>query len=403
MTKLPLNVFVGQELVGRLYRSEAEEDTTLFQYRERVSAPSAVSLTMPARVDQYDAMGGLLPIFEMNLPEGMLRERLRLQFAKAIPAFDDLDLLRIVGASQIGRIRYSEKDQIDAIVPKQDLKEILTHKGASDLFAHLLERFAMYSGVSGVQPKVLVRDEKAPDKVTHRGATHIVKTFDPAEYPELAANEFICTLGAQAAGIRTARLRLSDNRRFLIVDRFDLTEEGTYLGIEDFCVLDARRAHGRYDGSYEHVAKRITNFVSPSALAVAREQFALIVVYACTVGNGDAHLKNFSVLYRHAEDIVELAPAYDMVCTQVYVPRDSLALAMQESKEFPGRETLIRFVRHVTGKTPQSATRLLEQVALGAKAAISKAGQYAKRHKDAKEFTGRLIDVMRAGLVRLER
>jgi pimeloyl-ACP methyl ester carboxylesterase len=70
---------------------------------------------------------------------------------------------------------------------------------------------------------------------------------------------------------------------------------------------------------------------------------------------GDAHLKNFSVLYRHAEDIVELAPAYDFVSTQVYQPRDTLALSLRGSKTFPPREELIRFVRHVTGKAQQSA------------------------------------------------
>ena len=168
---------------------------------------------MPIRADHYDSMSGLLPIFDMNLPEGALRERLRLQFAKAIPEFDDLDLLGIVGSSQIGRWRYSPQDELDVAVPKQDLNEILTYQGAADLFAHLLERFATYSGVSGIQPKVLVRDAKAPDKLTHRGATHIVKTFDPAEYPELAANEFICTSGAAAAGIRTASVQLSVRRR----------------------------------------------------------------------------------------------------------------------------------------------------------------------------------------------
>ena len=40
------------------------------------------------------------PIFEMNLPEGVLRERLRLAFAKATGTFDDFDLLGIVGRSQ---------------------------------------------------------------------------------------------------------------------------------------------------------------------------------------------------------------------------------------------------------------------------------------------------------------
>ena len=109
-----------------------------------------------------------------------------------------------MGSSQIGRLRYSQRDELDVAVPRQDLNEILTYQGAADLFAHLLERFATYSGVSGIQPKVLVRDAQAPDRLTHRGATHIVKTFDPADYPELAANELICTSGAAAAGIRTA-------------------------------------------------------------------------------------------------------------------------------------------------------------------------------------------------------
>lgn len=402
MKKAPVNVFVGREPVGRLDRSDVDEDTLLFGYRDGAVPANAVSLTMPIRADQYDAIAGLLPIFEMNLPEGALKERLRLQFAKAIPEFDDLDLLHVVGASQIGRLRFSRHEQIDPAVPEQDLQEILTYAGSSDLFAYLLERFATYSGVSGVQPKVLVRDAKAPEKLAHRGATHIVKTFDAAEYPELAANEFICTLGAAAAGIRTARVQVSDNRRFLIVDRFDLASDGEYLGIEDFCVLDGRRAHGRYDGSYERIAKRITDFVSPRALADAREQYALAVLYACTVGNGDAHLKNFSVLYRHAEDVVELAPAYDMVSTQVYLPRDSLALTMQDSKEFPTRERLIKFARHATGKTEKAATLLLEQVRAGAETAIAEARKYGKHHADARTVIGRLIDVVRDGMRRLE-
>lgn len=74
---------------------------------------------MPVRADQYDSMAGLLPLFEMNLPEGALRERLRLQFAKTIPEFDDLDLLQIIVTSQIGRLRYSLQDKMSDEVPMQ--------------------------------------------------------------------------------------------------------------------------------------------------------------------------------------------------------------------------------------------------------------------------------------------
>lgn len=401
MSKPPVNVFVADAVVGRLSRSEVEEDTVLFRYRDGAIARNAVSLTMPIRPDQYDAMGGLLPVFEMNLPEGALRERLRLQFAKAVPGFDDLDLLHIVGASQIGRLRYSQRETLDPVVPALDLREILTYRGSADLFSHLMDVFATYSGISGVQPKVLIREQKAPDKLNHRGATHIVKTFDPVEYPELAANEFICMRGAEAAGIRSARVRLSENRRFLIVDRFDLADDGAYLGIEDFCVLDGRRAHGRYEGAYEKIARRITDFVSPSALMGAREQFALIVAYGCTIGNGDAHLKNFSILYRDAEDRVDLAPAYDMVSTQPYLPRDTLALTLDGTKAFPRRPALLSFVRRVTGKTAKSATILLDQVRYGAERAIDEGRRYARRHREAKPFFERFADVVNAGLKRL--
>src|ERR1700731_1144829 len=216
MQKSALNVFANTERAGRLDRSGREEDTILFTYREGRPRDQAVSLTMPVRPDQYDAMAGLLPIFEMNLPEGALKERLRNQFAKAIPEFDDLDLLSIVGSSQIGRLRYSTREQLIEEIPTQDLDDILTYTGTADLFATLLERFATYCGISGMQPKVLIRERDVPPNLVHHGATHIIKSFDPTVYPELAANEFICMRGAAAAGILTPTVRLAENRRLLV-------------------------------------------------------------------------------------------------------------------------------------------------------------------------------------------
>jgi serine/threonine-protein kinase HipA len=399
--KPPLHTFTGDRPVGSVTRSDLEPDTFLFGYRNGTPPESAVSLTMPVRADQYDSMSGLLPIFEMNLPEGALRERLRLQFAKTIPEFDDLDLLQIVGTSQIGRLRYSLQDSIEENVPTQDLSEILTYEGGADLFAHLLERFATYSGISGMQPKVLIREMPVPEKITHQGATHIVKSFDPREYPELAANEFICMQGAAAAGIDTPRARLSANRQFLIVDRFDLLADGSYLGIEDFCVLDGRRSHGRYDGSYEGIARRMGHYVSPGVLGKAKDQFALMVAYSCAVGNGDAHLKNFSVIYRHPEDEVDLAPAYDIVSTLPYIPKDTLALELSGSKEFPDRARLLKFVRQVTGRSSKAAQQLLDHAAAGIDVALAHAADYGRQHGDASEFVQRITAVMTAGRDRL--
>jgi serine/threonine-protein kinase HipA len=399
--KPPLHVFTGSLPVGSLTHSDREADTILFSYRQGAHPEDAVSVTMPVRADQYDSMAGLLPIFEMNLPEGALKERLRMQFAKTIPEFDDLDLLSIVGSSQIGRLRYAHQEQLRESVPTQDLSEILTYKGSADLFAHLLERFATYSGISGMQPKVLVREIALPDKVTQRGATHIVKSFDPREFPELAANEWVCTRGASAAGIATSGVRMSENRQFLIVDRFDLAADGRYLGTEDFCVLNGLRAHGRYDGSYENIAKRITDYVTANRLAAAREQFVLMVAYACAIENGDAHLKNFSVLYAQPEGEISLAPAYDLVCTSLYMPRDKLALTLNGSKDYPDRAGLVKFIRYVTGQSEASAAGVIEQVIAGVHVAIAQTRRYAKRHADAAEFAQKLTAIMKRGIARL--
>jgi serine/threonine-protein kinase HipA len=207
------------------------------------------------------------------------------------------------------------------------------------LFGDLLRQYAVHSGISGVQPKVMVREEGArPSRLSHRAAAHIVKSFDPREFPELAANEFFCTRAAEYAGIAVPSLRLSANRRILVAERFDLRTDGSYLGCEDFCVLNGLRAHGRYEGSYERVAERIGQFVSLENQNLAFEQFFATVALCCAIGNGDAHLKNFSVLYENPEAAVYLSPSYDLVCTTLYYARDVLALTLADSKSFPDHQ-----------------------------------------------------------------
>src|ERR1019366_6785863 len=138
------------------------ERCSSFAYLPNMAPERGVSVTMPVRLPSWDIPFGLAPIFEMNLPEGVLRERLRLAFAKATGTFDEFDLLSIVGRTQIGRIRYTgDKEQLHEDVPFQSVDEILARRRDGDLFRYLIEKFAAFSGISGVQPKILVRDEQA--------------------------------------------------------------------------------------------------------------------------------------------------------------------------------------------------------------------------------------------------
>jgi serine/threonine-protein kinase HipA len=402
MQQASVDVFAGRRLSGLLSRSEIAADTFLFGYAPDCRTEDAVSLTMPVVRDQYDAMGTVHPIFEMNLPEGALRERLERSFSKAVPQFDSLSLLEIVGQSQLGRLRYAKQGASPIEMPRQSVKEILAYKGTEDLFQDLLQRFATYSGVSGVQPKVLLRDADPPlAKLTHRGATHIVKTWSPGEFPELAANEYFCMRAAHYAGIATPKVSLSQNRRFLIVERFDVDAGGSYLGFEDFCVLNGMRASGRYQASYELIAKRIGQFVSATARRNALEQFYKIVALSCALGNGDAHLKNFGVIYQHADAGVTFAPAYDIVSTLVYAPHDSLALTLGGDKRFPDRARLIAFGRQACGLPLAHTRRLLDEALGGVDQALRAMTSYARDNRDFARARDQLSKVFRAGVASL--
>ncbi len=155
-----IKVWTDGAEAGLLDRSGARGST--FVYQPGASPARSVSVSMPVRLSSWDVQYGLHPIFEMNLPEGVLRERLRLAFAKATGTFDEFDLLGIVGRSQVGRLRYTgQKEQLHEDVPFQSVDEILEKRRSGDLFRYLLDKFASYSGISGVQPKIMVRDEAA--------------------------------------------------------------------------------------------------------------------------------------------------------------------------------------------------------------------------------------------------
>jgi serine/threonine-protein kinase HipA len=402
VTPKSLQVYAdGPIPVGEISRSQLEEGTFLFSYQQDTQADQAVSLTMPVAPDQYDSMGTLHPIFEMNLPEGMLRQKLELMFSKLVEGFDDMALLQIVGATQIGRLKFGQTNQtganIDNSMPTHSVSDVLAYNGAEDLFSELLNKFAQYSGLSGMQPKVLLADAGTVDKITHKAATHIVKSFDPREYPELAANEYFCMRAARLAGLPVPNVKLSSNRRLLVVERFDRLPDGTFLGFEDFCVLSGMRSNGRYTGTYEQLAQRIQQFVSPEFRPQAMIQFFGTLVLSCAIGNGDAHLKNFGVIYSSYGGPVSLAPAYDLLSTKVYQPRDVMALSMAGSKTFPNLKVLIAFGRQHCMLSAGQCTKGIESVFNALQQVEEEIIQFAHENNDFETAANALVKVFKVG------
>lgn len=368
------NVFVHRRIVGVLSR---EIPTNRFVYDDDVPGSLAVSLLMPAGPAPYHAerTGVLHPVFDMNLPEGALRETLSGMFAKALPIFDDLALLEIVGRSQIGRLRFANSVEDLDQIPTQNLRELLSYRGTEDVFADLIQRYARFSGISGVQPKLMIRDDGSlgtnpfspvptSDRVTARGTTHIVKSFDAAKFPGLAANEYYCLKAARTAGLTVPPVEIATEGRLLIVERFDRRADGTYLGFEDGCALDGRLSREKYEGSYEQLVTILASILQgPDGTAAELARFFRLLVVSVALRNGDAHRKNFGVVYEDATGWVTLAPAFDIITTSAYLPNDTLALTLDGTKRWPDARRLVRFAQRRCQLTEAAAKTILVEVA----------------------------------------
>jgi serine/threonine-protein kinase HipA len=358
---MPIRVWVENRLIGHL--DDGVDGGGTFAYDPETPAHCAVSITMPVRTASFSTIAGLPPIFQMNQPEGALRARLVNDFSKG-GRFTDVDMLALTSVGQIGRIRYSQPGQdISSDLATESVDDLLRGGRPQEIYEYLSAKYARYSGISGVQPKTMVRDVDAPP-MTFATPTHIVK-FWTDEFPDLAANEFFCMAAAARAGIATPDVRLARDGSRLIIKRFDLDEDGEAIGFEDFCVLNGVGTSDKYQGGYEkRLFQRIRDYAStPAQMQDMLEKAFRMLVFTCGVRNGDAHMKNFGMIYQNPTSQVRLAPAFDIVTTTAYLPKDVMALTIDGSKQWPDARALIELGQRYARLGEQRSREIVSSVA----------------------------------------
>ena len=390
MSAHTLAVWAADRRAGLLNRTSEQRHQYVFAYDQSVETQDAqVSLTMPVRLESWLSRD-LHPVFQMNLPEGALLEAIRRSIAK-LAGEDDLTILRVTGGSQIGRNRFSLPGDTAPGVAEtaESLDDLLAYPDTEELFHDLVAKYALRSGVSGVQPKVML---DASERGTAAVGSYIVKSWG-SDYPHLAANEYFCMSAAKRAGLPVPEFHLSGNGGLFVMKRFDLTSEGYSLGFEDMCSLQALGTSHKYDSTYERAARTIKDFVSGEYLQAAREQFFASLVLSCMIRNGDAHLKNFGVLYERPGQPVCLAPVYDMVTTVAYIPRDIPALSIAGTKKWWPRKVLEKFaVSHLAlpvGKIGQ----IYEEIADGVNDTRNILSAYVEEHPEFRDVGSRMLVV----------
>ena len=170
------------------------------------------------------------------------------------------------------------------------------------------------------------------------------------------------------------------------------------MGFEDMCSLQALGTARKYTGSYERVAKTIKNFISGPCLPAAREQFFSTLVLSVMLRNGDAHLKNFGVLYDEPTGSVELAPVYDLVTTTAYIRNDVPALTLGGTKKWWPHQFLERFAV-VNLSLPKATVRtIFDRMAQAVTETRSLIPVFISEHPEFRDIGERMMTAWNEGL-----
>lgn len=196
--------------------------------------------------------------------------------------------------------------------------------------------------ISGVQLKYSLRILQGELVLTDNAGEYILKPIPPSTQI-LAVNDapenehLTMQIASQIFNIKTASNALiyfKDGLPAYLTRRFDVKQDGTKSLQEDFAQLLSRtsKTHGenyKYDGTYEEIGQLIKKYVAAAPPAI--EEFFRLITFNYVIANGDAHLKNFSLIQLDTGEY-QLTPAYDLMSTKLHTPYESdTALELYEN------------------------------------------------------------------------
>jgi serine/threonine-protein kinase HipA len=198
------------------------------------------------------------------------------------------------------------------------------------------EENATRMSISGVQEKFSIIQLKNKIRLTKEAeqGTHILKPIPSVSKnaDQMPANEHLTMqIAQQVFGIETAENALiffGNDEPAYITKRFDVLPGGLKLAQEDFASLAGKspQTHGtdyKYLGSYWDLFELMRENL-PSYKVESLKLFKLLV-FNYLFSNGDAHLKNFSIIETPQGDF-KLSPAYDLLNSRIHIEDKDFAL-----------------------------------------------------------------------------
>lgn len=269
--------------------------------------------------ERYASALRLPPWFSNLLPEGLLRRWIADD--RGVSPDREMELLAQVGHDLPGAVRVLPD-------PSWQDDDTTWHDGVGPVGAFEPEqpwRFSL-AGV-GLKFSMLAKDDRLTLPAYGEGGDWIVKLPD-RQYRNVPLNECTMMSLASVCGIDVPPHRLVHRDELdglpsgvwppgeewaYAVRRFDRRADRRPVHIEDLAQVRDFYPEQKYAGSYETLASLVYRRRHLDDL----REFTRRLAFCVLIGNGDAHLKNWSFIY-HDPHIPTLAPAYDLLCTAVY-------------------------------------------------------------------------------------
>jgi serine/threonine-protein kinase HipA len=349
----------------------------------------SLALSLPNSKKLYQYAHRFPPFLEGFLPEGYLYEIFKNLLTKEYGYIDDYLIFSRLAPNIQSRIAFVS-DFDEGAFDFLDIDAVL-EQDSQDTFDRLLRMFLDKNAISGVQPKTIAL---LRDKGTLPLRPYIVKTWGD-EYPHLAENEYFCLKACHKAGLQIPNIHLSKNKRFLLVENF-IFQEDRVLGFEEILSLMDKNRDRKYNGSYEQVAKVIYRYATRKKGAL--ETYYTMVVMNYLLRNGDAHLKNFGLLFSDDFSDVSIAPAYDVVNTTCYIYKDKPALMLNGQKVWYGQDALIDFGVTSCLLSPKEADTIYQTCAEAVHQTIVEMRDYIADNPDFEAVGMRMIGSFQSAL-----
>jgi serine/threonine-protein kinase HipA len=285
---------------------------------------------LASRGDKIGLHGSVPPWFSGLLPEGALRDLVLTEMGPG--DHDQFDVLVRLGADLPGAVLIEPETEAPKSAGPLHLEAVKGFRAARP------EGVVKFS-LAGIQLKFTANPDGEKLTLPGSGDTGrcIIKVASE-RYERLPEAEHGAMALARLIGVDTAPCRLmprsavrgipeemlAHGENTLVVDRFDRRSDGRRVHTEDAAQIIGAVGERKYTmANTETVINMVSRFSSDRRADIL--EAVRRVVADVLLGNGDNHLKNWSFQFpEHGK--VRLSPAYDIVPTVLFIPRDRLAL-----------------------------------------------------------------------------